>query len=50
MEEFEKAYLDHLRANHASVLATIRDDKKWTKELAAELDGIAAAYVKEFTA
>ncbi len=48
--EFEKAYLDHLRANHADLLTTVREDKKWSAELAAKFDEAAAAYVKEFVA
>ncbi|MEM7204892.1 MAG: F0F1 ATP synthase subunit alpha [Planctomycetota bacterium] len=50
VSEFEKAYLDHLRANHPELLETIRVDKKWSKELASKFDDVVAAFVKEFTA
>ena len=48
--EFEKAYSDHLRANHADLLETLRTDKKWTSELATQFDGICADFAKEFIA
>jgi F-type H+-transporting ATPase subunit alpha len=50
MGELEQAYLDHLRANHADLLETLRTDKKWTPELASKFDAVAAAFVKDFVA
>ncbi len=48
--EFEKAYTDHLRANHADLLDTIKNDKKWSDDLAKKFDAVCAEFVKEFTA
>ncbi|MCB9885232.1 MAG: F0F1 ATP synthase subunit alpha [Planctomycetes bacterium] len=48
--EFEKKYLAHLRANHADVLASIRNDKKWTDDLQKQCDQLCAAFKKEFLA
>ena len=50
IQKWEKAYLEHLRADHAELLETIQDvDKKWTKELAAQFDEISAKFVAEIT-
>ena len=48
--EFEKSYLDHLRANHADLLESIRVDTKWSDELKAKFDEVVGAFVKEFGA
>jgi F-type H+-transporting ATPase subunit alpha len=46
--EFERSYLAHLRANHAALLQTLRQDKKWSDTLAKQFDEIAAAFKAEF--
>ncbi|MCA8942645.1 MAG: F0F1 ATP synthase subunit alpha, partial [Planctomycetes bacterium] len=48
--EFEKAYSDHLRANHADLLEKIRVDKKWNDEIAKQFSDVCAAFVQEFNA
>ena len=48
--DFEKKYLAFCRANHADVLSTIRDDKKWTDELKAKCDEMVTAFKGEFLA
>jgi F-type H+-transporting ATPase subunit alpha len=50
INEFEKSYLEHLRASHADLLETLRRDKKWTDELAKKFDAVVAPFVKEFLA
>jgi F-type H+-transporting ATPase subunit alpha len=47
---FEKTYLEHLRANHADLLETIRKDKKWSDELAKKFDAVVTAFKQEFLA
>jgi len=49
LPEFEKAYSDHLRANHAELLASVKTEK-WSDEIAKKFDDVCAAYVKEFNA
>jgi F0F1-type ATP synthase alpha subunit len=48
--EFERSYLAHLRANHAALLQTLRQDKKWSDALAKQFDEISAAFKAEFLA
>ena len=48
--DFEKKYLAFCRANHADVLASIRDDKKWTDELKTKCDEMVTAFKAEFLA
>ena len=50
INEFEKAYLDHLRANHADLLETVRSKAKWTDELGNKFKAVAVDFVKEFLA
>jgi F-type H+-transporting ATPase subunit alpha len=50
VQEFERSYLAHLRANHGKLLESIRVDRKWTDELAKKLDEIVTAFRKEFLA
>ena len=45
--EFEKKYLAFCRANHADVLASIRDDKKWTDELKSKCDEMVKTFKGE---
>ena len=47
INEFEKAYLDHLRANHADLLETVRSKAKWTDELGNTFKAVAVDFVKE---
>ena len=48
--DFEKKYLAFCRANHADVLASIRDDKKWTDELKSKCDEMVTTFKGEFLA
>ena len=48
--EFEKKYLAFARANHGDVLASIRDDKKWTDELKQKCDQMVKTFKAEFLA
>jgi len=48
--EFERAYYDHLKANHSELLAKLRTEKKWTDEIRDEFDRIGRAFVAEFLA
>ena len=48
--DFEKKYLAFCRANHADVLASIRDDKKWTDELKSKCDEMVKTFKGEFLA
>jgi F-type H+-transporting ATPase subunit alpha len=48
--EFEKQYLAHLRANHVDLLTSIRDDKKWSDELAKKCDDVVKPFKAEFLA
>jgi F-type H+-transporting ATPase subunit alpha len=48
--EFEKVYLDHLKADHPELLETLRTEKKWSDELAARFDGVAEKFRAEFLA
>ncbi len=50
ISDFEKAYREHLRANHAELLETIRSGAKWSDELAGKFDTVCADFVKEFNA
>jgi F0F1-type ATP synthase alpha subunit len=50
VSDFEKQYLAFVRANHADVLASIRDDKKWTDEIKAKCDEMATSFKGEFLA
>ena len=45
---FEKSLIDHIRANHADVLKTLRDKKKLEDDLSAKLKDIIGAFVKTF--
>jgi len=47
--EFEKGYLEHLRANHADLLGKVSTEK-WTAELAGQFDEVCKAFVAEFVA
>ncbi|MFK7927593.1 MAG: F0F1 ATP synthase subunit alpha, partial [Myxococcota bacterium] len=47
---FEKAYVEHLRANHSDLLKTVREDKKWNDDLAKRFGEVCANFVKEFVA
>jgi F-type H+-transporting ATPase subunit alpha len=47
---FEKDFLDHLRRNHAGVLAEIRDTGKLTDENIERLRGLVDEFKKQFTA
>jgi F-type H+-transporting ATPase subunit alpha len=46
--EFEQTYVEHLRANHADLLETIRKDRKWSEELAKKFDAACKAFKDEF--
>ncbi len=48
--EFEKAYLAHVRANHADVLESLRTDKKWTDEIKGKCEEMAAQFKAQFLA
>ena len=48
--QFEKEYIDHLKANHPDLLETIRVDKKWSDELAKKFDDVCGSFAKEFVA
>ena len=48
--DFEKKYLAHVRSNHGDVLAKIRDDKKWSDELAKKCDEMVQKFKREFLA
>ena len=48
--EFEKGYVAFARANHADVLAAIRDGKKWTDDIKKSCDEMAQTYKAEFLA
>jgi F-type H+-transporting ATPase subunit alpha len=48
--EFEKGYIEFLRASHGDLLEKIRVDKKWTPELASAFDEAGKKFVAEFTA
>jgi F-type H+-transporting ATPase subunit alpha len=48
--EFEKGYVAFARANHADVLAAIRDGKKWTDDIKKSCDEMALTYKAEFLA
>ena len=48
--DFEKKYLAFCRANHADVLSTIREDKKWTDDLKAKCDEMVTTFKGEFLA
>ena len=48
--EFEKKYIAFARANHADVLTTIRDGKKWTDEVKAKCDEMVKVFKAEFLA
>ena len=48
--EFEKAYIDHLRADYPDLLETIRAEKKWTDEIKGQFDEISAKFRAEFLA
>ena len=50
VQEFERVFLSHVRADHADLLESIRVDKEWTPELAKAFDDILARQVKEFIA
>ena len=50
VQEFDRSYGSHLRANHADLLEKIRVEKKWSKELAESFDKTAADHVAEFLA
>ena len=50
ISEFEKNFLDHLRANHGELLEKIRVDKKWSAELAGQFDEVIKGFVSEFIA
>ena len=48
--EFERRYLDYLRASHGKLLASVVTAKKWTDDLAKQFDAAAQAFKKEFGA
>jgi F0F1-type ATP synthase alpha subunit len=48
--DFEKKYLAFLRSNHADVLASLRNEKKWTDALQKQCDEICAKFKAEFLA
>ncbi|MGA1523923.1 MAG: F0F1 ATP synthase subunit alpha, partial [Planctomycetota bacterium] len=48
--DFEKAYCEHLRSNHADLLEKIRVDKKWNDEIAKSFEQICAKFCAEFLA
>ena len=50
VSEFEKKYIAFARANHADVLASIRDGKKWTDDIAKSCDEMAKTFKGEFLA
>ncbi|MGK0301161.1 MAG: F-type H+-transporting ATPase subunit alpha, partial [Planctomycetota bacterium] len=50
VSEFEKGYVAFARANHADVLAAIRDGKKWTDDIKKSCDEMAKAFKAEFLA
>jgi F-type H+-transporting ATPase subunit alpha len=45
---FEESFLAHMRADHADVLATIRDTEKLEDDTADKLKSILDAFVKTF--
>jgi len=50
VSDFEKKYVAFARANHADVLASIRDGKKWTDDIAKSCDEMAKTFKGEFLA
>ncbi|MDA0373738.1 MAG: F0F1 ATP synthase subunit alpha [Planctomycetota bacterium] len=48
--EFETAYCEHLRSNHADLLEKIRVDKKWNDEIAKSFEQICSKFCAEFLA
>ena len=50
VQEFEKSFLSHVRANHGDLLERIRTEGKWSDELAASFTKVIEDHVKEFTA
>ena len=48
--EFETAYCEHLRSNHADLLEKIRVDKKWNDEIAKSFEQISSKFCAEFLA
>ncbi len=50
VSDFEKQYVAFARANHADVLASIRDGKKWTDDIAKSCDEMAKTFKAEFLA
>ena len=50
VQEFEKAYLDHLRTKQAALLAKVRTEKKWTDEVQKAFDAAVAEFKKSFLA
>nr|CAB3224517.1 CiATPsynA ATP synthase alpha-subunit [Phallusia mammillata] len=48
--DFEDAFVKHMRANHASLLQTIRTEGKLSESTETELKKIVADYVKTFQA
>ncbi len=48
--EFEKAYIDHLKADYPDLLETIRAEKKWSDEIRGQFDEISAKFRAEFLA
>ncbi|MGE3171332.1 MAG: F0F1 ATP synthase subunit alpha [Planctomycetota bacterium] len=50
VQEFEKSYLAHLRANQPALLAKLRTDKKWSPEIQKQFDDACAAFRAEFLA
>jgi F-type H+-transporting ATPase subunit alpha len=48
VKEFEESYLRFMREKHADTLAKIREDKQWTDEIKATVDGAIEEFKKSF--
>jgi F-type H+-transporting ATPase subunit alpha len=50
VHEFEKQYIAFLRSSHADVLASLRDEKKWTDALQKKCDELCKQFKAQFLA
>ena len=48
VKEFEESYLRFMREKHGETLAKIREDKQWTDEVKATVDGAIEEFKKSF--
>ena len=50
VHDFEQQYLAFLRSSHADVLASLRDEKKWTDALQKKCDELCKQFKAQFLA